>query len=100
MTGVDYSIQDILDVGARAQTLARLFNLREGFTAEDDQLPKRVRKAFEEGPIAGVEISDENFAWAKRRYYELMGWDPETAVPGDECLGRLQLSDLLAANVG
>jgi hypothetical protein len=39
-------------VGARAQTLSRLFNLREGFTAEDDRLPRRVRQAFEGGPLA------------------------------------------------
>lgn len=96
VTGLEYTIQDILNVGARAQTLSRLFNLREGFTAEDDQLPKRVRKAFEKGPIAGVEITDEAFDWAKRRYYELMGWDPDTAIPGDECLVQLQLQELLA----
>ena len=46
VTGVEYSLRDILAVGARAQTLARLFNLREGFTADDDRLPKRVMKAF------------------------------------------------------
>ena len=63
---------------------------------EDDQLPKRVRTAFEKGPIEGEEISDETFAWAKRRYYELMGWHPDTAEPGDECLERLQLKGLMA----
>jgi aldehyde:ferredoxin oxidoreductase len=96
VTGVEYTPQDILDVGARAQTLSRLFNQREGFTAEDDWLPRRVRKAFKEGPIAGVEINDEDFAWAKRRYYELMGWDPETAEPGESCLKKLELAQLLA----
>ncbi len=91
VTGLPYSIQDILAVGARAQTLSRLFNLREGFTADDDQLPRRVRKAFKEGPIGGVEISDESFEWARGRYYELMGWHPETGVPGKACLEDLQL---------
>lgn len=95
VTGIDYTIHDILDVGARAQTLSRLFNLREGFTPEDDKLPKRVRKAFESGPLTGNEIDDETFAWAKRRYYEMMGWDPETAVPGQDCLQRLELQELL-----
>ncbi len=96
VTGVEYAIQDVLDVGARAQTLARLFNLREGFTADDDQLPKRVMRAFESGPLAGVEINAESFAWAKRRYYELLGWDPETGVPGEACLRDLALAPLLA----
>jgi aldehyde:ferredoxin oxidoreductase len=96
VTGLDYTIKDVLEVGARAQTLSRLFNLREGFTADDDKLPKRVRKAFEEGPITGLEITDETFDWAKRRYYELMDWDTETAVPSDRCLQNLDLERLLA----
>ncbi|MDX1612943.1 MAG: aldehyde ferredoxin oxidoreductase family protein [Candidatus Promineifilaceae bacterium] len=96
VTGLDYSLHDILDVGARAQTLARLFNLREGLTAEDDKLPKRVRKAFKEGPIAGKEITVADFEWAKRRYYELMDWDPDTAEPSQACLQRLELDGLLA----
>ena len=94
VTGVLYTVEDVLKVGARAQTLCRLFNLREGFTAEDDKLPKRVQKAFKKGPLAGVEISDETLAWAKRRYYELMGWDPETAVPSAACLQELALHTL------
>lgn len=95
VTGLEYGIHDILSVGARAQTLARLFNLREGFSADDDRLPKRVMKAFKSGPLAGVEITDEAFNWAKRRYYELMKWHPETGVPSEACLVELELTGLL-----
>jgi aldehyde:ferredoxin oxidoreductase len=97
VTGVEYSIDDVLAVGARAQTLARLFNLREGFTAADDRLPRRVMTAFDEGPLADVEIAEEVFAWAKRRYYELMGWDPQTGEPTPECLIALGLDQCLPA---
>ena len=97
VTGETYTVQDILDVGARAQTLARLFNLREGFTAEDDRLPKRVMEPFTEGPIAGSEITEEEFNWCLHRYYELMGWDPQSGEPTDECLRELGLDDLLAS---
>ncbi len=95
VTGLVYTIHDVLDVGARAQTLSRLFNLREGFTADDDKLPKRVRKAFKDGPIAGVEIGEETIAWAKRRYYEMMGWDPDSAEPTPSCIEALELDKLL-----
>jgi aldehyde:ferredoxin oxidoreductase len=95
VTGLEYSIYDILNVGARAQTLSRLFNLREGFTADDDKLPKRVMKAFQSGPLADVEINDETFDWAKRRYYELMKWDPDTGVPSEACLAELKLEHLI-----
>jgi aldehyde:ferredoxin oxidoreductase len=95
VTGVEYDIHDVLEVGARAQTLARLFNLREGFTANDDKLPKRVMKAFKSGPIAGIDITPEAFAWARRRFYELMKWDAESGAPTTECLHDLRLDQLL-----
>ena len=99
VTGVSYSIHDILDVGARAQTLSRLFNYREGFTVEDDTLPKRVRTAFEEGPLAGSEITDDDFIWAKREFYRLMDWDPDTGTPTTECISSLGLSELLTDGI-
>ncbi len=95
VSGLEYGIHDILAVGARAQTLARLFNLREGFTANDDRLPRRVMQPFASGPLEGIEITDEDFAWAKRRFYELMEWDPETGAPTGECLHELGLDRLL-----
>lgn len=97
VTGCEYTIADILAVGEGAQTLCRLFNLREGFTSDDDKLPKRIRLAFDSGPIAGHEISDELFHWARRRWYEHMAWDPQTGVPTDHALERLGLDELLAA---
>ena len=39
--------------GERAQTLARLFNLREGLTAGDDVLPRRVEPENENETAAG-----------------------------------------------
>lgn len=95
VTGREYTIAEIIKVGARAQTLSRLFNMREGFTAEDDKLPKRVMTAFEEGPLAGIEINAESFAWAKRRFYEMMEWDPETGEPTEACLKTLDLDKIL-----
>jgi aldehyde:ferredoxin oxidoreductase len=94
VSGLEYGIGDVLAVGARAQTLARLFNLREGFTADDDTLPRRVMEPFMSGPLAGIEISQEAFAWAKRRYYELMQWDPDSGAPTGECLRELELDRL------
>ena len=95
VTGVEFTVADILQVGARAQTLARLFNLREGFTADDDKLPKRVMKAFKSGPLAGTEITPAAFNWARRRYYELMQWDPDTGVPSEACRRELGIDSLL-----
>lgn len=100
VTGVPYSVADILAVGARAQTLSRLFNLREGLTAADDRLPRRVMRAFESGPLQGVAIDEAAFLWARRRYYEQMQWDPETGAPTAECLTALDLDQWLASAPG
>ncbi len=96
VSGVEYSIHDILAVGARAQTLARLFNLREGFTAADDRLPERMMTAFDSGPIEGSAIAGEDLERFKSRFYEVMGWDPESGEPTGECLRELELDRLLA----
>ncbi len=94
VTGHEFEPLDLLAVGERAQTLCRLFNLREGLTAEDDVMPKRVMKAFKEGPLAGVEITDEAFYGARNYWYGLMGWTEE-GVPTAERVEKLGLTDLI-----
>ena len=41
LTGWDYTDFEALRQGERVATMARVFNLREGLTAADDQLPQR-----------------------------------------------------------
>ena len=94
VSGHEYTSQDVLDVGERAQTLSRLFNLREGLTAADDRLPRRVMKAFESGPLAGVEITQEALIGARNYWYGLMGWTQEGA-PTEERLHDLGLAEML-----
>jgi aldehyde:ferredoxin oxidoreductase len=95
LTGHDTSVRDFLAIGERAQTLCRLFNLREGLTAADDRLPKRVMKAFVEGPLARVEITEAAFLRARNDWYGLMGWT-EAGVPTTERIELLGLRELLA----
>jgi aldehyde:ferredoxin oxidoreductase len=94
VTGTDYSPQELLAIGERAQTLSRLFNLREGFTEEDDRLPERVMKAFNKGPLKDKAITPEKFRAARDYWYGLMGWTEE-GVPTAERLEKLGLTGLL-----
>ncbi len=96
VTGHAYGPREVLAVGERAQTLGRLFNLREGFTAADDRLPRRVMEAFTEGPLAGVAIDEEAFQAARQYWYGLMGWTP-AGIPTRARLDALGLTDLLLA---
>ena len=94
VTGWNTSLYELLKVGERSQNMARLFNIREGFTAADDNLPPRMFQPLENGALKGVAIDREAFEAARRLYYEMAGWDPETGVP---TRGKLAELDLLWA---
>jgi aldehyde:ferredoxin oxidoreductase len=86
----DMTMWELLKVGERANTMSRLFNLREGFTIEDDQLPQRMFDPLENGKLKGVALEREVFDRALRLYYQMAGWSAE-GVPTDAKLAELDL---------
>jgi aldehyde:ferredoxin oxidoreductase len=92
-TGFDYARpRELEQVGQRISTLARLCNLREGFTRADDTLPKRaLRDALGEGPAKCQTVDLEPML---DEYYALMEWDSE-GRPTQACLERLEMGALL-----
>ncbi|MEA3487046.1 MAG: aldehyde ferredoxin oxidoreductase C-terminal domain-containing protein, partial [Thermodesulfobacteriota bacterium] len=52
---------------------AREFNLREGMTAADDTLPKRLFQ--EKLGDSGKSITEAEFEKMRSEYYQLRGWD-------------------------
>ncbi len=91
VTGWETSLFDLLRVGQRHANMARIFNLREGFTARDDTLPDRFFQPMEGGTLKGKSIDREEFSKGLQTYYEMMGWDPETGVPKKTKLSELDL---------
>ena len=91
VTGWETSLFDLLKVGQRHANMARIFNLREGFTARDDILPDRFFRPMEGGTLKGKKINREEFSKGLGTYYEMMGWDPETGVPKKAKLAELDL---------
>jgi len=71
------SIWELVKAGERGITMARAFNVREGFTTRDDVLPERLHQPLKSGPYKGFAIDKKEFAKAKNLYYEMMGWDEE-----------------------
>jgi aldehyde:ferredoxin oxidoreductase len=61
----------------RGLTLAKVFNLREGFTRADDVLPKRMAVSQTKGNLQGVIVDPQKLAEAQGLYYQMLGWDPE-----------------------
>ncbi len=75
-TGMDLSMDELKTIGRRATTLAKKFNIREGWTSADDSLPPRL---FNDpiGPEKNLVVNADNLAVMIREYYELHGWDKE-----------------------
>lgn len=87
-TGLNYSKQELLEVGERILNLERLFNVREGFSRKDDTLPKRfLEEAMKEGPSQGQTIDLQSML---DEYYQAMGWS-EDGIPREETIKRLGL---------
>jgi aldehyde:ferredoxin oxidoreductase len=74
----------------RGMTLMRIYNLREGFTQDDDKLPQRFHTAPQEGPLKDVRIDPDAHREAREIYYQLMGWNRD-GVPTKACLTALDL---------
>jgi aldehyde:ferredoxin oxidoreductase len=91
VTGWETSLWELLKVGERTVTMARVFNLREGFGRKDDTLPDRLFEPLESGPLQGKGIDRQEFQDALTMYYEAMGWDPTDGVPTAGKLAELNL---------
>jgi aldehyde:ferredoxin oxidoreductase len=84
-------MEQALEIGERATNMARVFNLRAGFSRKDDTLPERLFQGLENGPLAGSAIPREEFERALTALYSLKGWDPETGRPTRQRLEALSL---------
>jgi aldehyde:ferredoxin oxidoreductase len=88
-TGFDYpAVSDFELVGERVSTLARAFNIREGFTRSADTLPERNL----EEPLSGGAADGHTVDLAPMldEYYRIMGWD-KNGVPTKEKINGLNL---------
>jgi aldehyde:ferredoxin oxidoreductase len=88
VTGWETGAVELMGVAERVLTMARLFNLREGFTAADDVLPERFFHPTTYGALADKRLDRAKLEKAKRYYYTLMGWD-SNGVPLPEKVEEL-----------
>jgi aldehyde:ferredoxin oxidoreductase len=78
VTGWSTSAYEIMRFGERRLHLMRVYNLREGLSADDDTLPHRffdeaIRMPGERWH--GAVLDRERFLAAIQTYYRMMGWD-------------------------
>jgi aldehyde:ferredoxin oxidoreductase len=84
--GRKISMGEFVEIGERAFNMERLYNLREGLSADDDTLPDRMLHESTFPNIdSGVPLHE-----MLPRYYRLRGWD-ERGVPTKKTLERLSI---------
>jgi aldehyde:ferredoxin oxidoreductase len=81
VTGWNLSDWELLKVSERGLSMARAFNAREGFTADDDNLPGRIFEPLESGALKGQSIDEQKFYDTRNLVYDMLGWDRKLAAP-------------------
>jgi aldehyde:ferredoxin oxidoreductase len=81
-TGLEFTKDELVNVGRRVIDLERVINMREGITRKDDTLPARY---FDE-PMNGRKtkghyIDRDKFGKMLDEFYALHGWDKEGRPP-------------------
>jgi len=76
VTGWDTTLYELAKVAQRTLALAKIINLRSGFTAADDWLPPRMFTPQTSGALSETAVIPEELRHAIDLYYEMMGWDP------------------------
>lgn len=87
--GIEMSPEEYLALGRRIWNLVRLFNLRRGWKAEDDCMPRAIHSPLED---TGKFLSAETFQYMKADYYRMRGWDAQ-GRPSPELIAELRLGE-------
>lgn len=91
VTAVPFTTADLEKTGERVVNVARLFNVREGFSGKDDTLPGRIFKdPLKSGATEGKLLPESEFAKMLAEYYNLRDWQ-ENGAPGEKKMRELGL---------
>jgi len=90
VTGWYTSSWELMKVGERITTMARVFNIREGFKRENDCLPERFFQPHTSGALSETAIKPEDFKSAIINYYKTIGWN-EDGIPTKSKLEELDI---------
>jgi aldehyde:ferredoxin oxidoreductase len=89
-TGWNTSMWELMKMGERGLTGARLINVKLGLDDNEDVIPQRLFEKIPEGPLAGKSVPEKEFYEARRLYYSLLGWN-EHGVPEEDKILELGL---------
>ena len=91
ITGIDFDVMKLLEIGERIYNLEKIFNIREGLSKKDDNLPPRfLQEPLTEGISKGHVVSLEKLL---EQYYFVRGWDKDGS-PKPKLLKKLGIKPL------
>lgn len=85
ITGIRMSNKELLRAGERVYVLERYMNTREGISAKDDTLPKRLLKEFRKSDTQKRPIPLEKMV---KKFYKIRGFD-SNGIPKNKTLKKL-----------
>ena len=100
-TGDDLSTGELVLHGERVSNLAKIINVREGFTRADDKPPEVWFRPMD-APEGRLEMRDyydtkvlteNDVSKILDDYYDERGWNPKTGIPCHEKLQELELHE-------
>jgi aldehyde:ferredoxin oxidoreductase len=101
ITGTTWSAKDLVKAGERIFNLEKIFNYREGFRREDDNLPDRFfNEPLTVGPEKDKVIDRGQFEKELDAYYTERDWDPITSKPKGTKLKELSIDKYKIADKG
>ena len=89
ITGIDYDVIKLTQIGERIYNLERLFNIREGFSKKDDILPSRfLNEPLKEGASKDHVVPLDSML---EQYYYVRNWNEE-GIPKKELIETLEIN--------
>ena len=96
LCGWNMKPEDFWTAAKRIMTAERVFNVREGISSKDDDLPPRLRKEkLPEGPKKGAVFTDEDLKKMHDETYGFYGWDAK-GIPTEASLKAYGMEFLIA----
>jgi aldehyde:ferredoxin oxidoreductase len=96
VTGWDVTADELRETARRIVTAKKLYNVREGWTAAEDTLPKRfLGERLSTGGETGAVLPRDRLDAMIGAYYSARGWDNVGRVPA-ALVQQLELDDLHA----
>ncbi|MCJ7647823.1 MAG: hypothetical protein MUP85_04360, partial [Candidatus Lokiarchaeota archaeon] len=88
LTGIKFTLKNLMKIGERLFNLKRLYNTKCGITRNDDKLPPRLMFPLEKGLTKNKVVTIDLML---EEYYNFRGWD-ENGIPTSKKLSELGIN--------